>query len=131
MKIDVNELLEKIREGVNPFEYVENDSDVDLLSSAIVQQGEEGDPFYNDTAEMLLKAIIYYLKTNGNEEKSLKRCKEIAELGTDRSKMDELFANVDSSNPGKMYYSNVSIASDRTYSGVIEVLNKKLSSIVK
>ena len=61
-----SEILQLIREGVNPLEYMEGDYDIDLVTKAITHAESSEDPYFDDMAETLLKSIVYYLyeKTN-------------------------------------------------------------------
>ena len=67
-------------DGYNPLHHINNEIDVDIIANTIVKgQGDGGkssDPFWDDMAEMLMKALIYYLKSKLGKFDS----KEIAEV---------------------------------------------------
>ena len=71
------EVLQLIEGGVNPLEYLEGDYDIDLVTKAVAHKEVSEDPYFDDMAELLLKAIVHYLYAKKNETKSLSRCKEI------------------------------------------------------
>ena len=69
-------------DGYNPLMHISSEIDVDVIANTIVkgQQSEGGksDPFWDDSAEMLLKALIYYLiATRPEEEQNLASCAEL------------------------------------------------------
>ena len=69
-------------DGYNPLHHINNEIDVDIIANTIVKgQGDGGkssDPFWDDMSEMLMKALIYYLKaTRPPEEQNLASCAEL------------------------------------------------------
>ena len=52
-------------DGYNPLMHISSERDVDIIANTIVKgqksEGAGSDPFWDDSAEMLLKALIYYL----------------------------------------------------------------------
>ena len=59
-------------DSYNPLMHIQNNIDVDIIAHTIVK-GQEGgsnssDPFWDDNAETLLKALIYYLLTVAKDE---------------------------------------------------------------
>ena len=71
-------------DGYNPLLHIRSEIDVDVIANTIVkgQKSEAGssDPYWDDMAEMLLKALIYYLMATRPEEeqklsKLLRTCK--------------------------------------------------------
>lgn len=53
-------------DGYNPLHHINNEIDVDIIANTIVKgqgEGKSSDPFWDDMSEMLLKALIYYLKS--------------------------------------------------------------------
>lgn len=124
------ELIELIKTGINPLEYIQNDLDVDFISSAIISINVSEDSYFDDMADILLKSFIYYLKSAGNEVKTLGRCKELVDLGLNNDK--ETLQNMISSNESsKSLFTGINIASDETYNKIFETLNSKLSEILK
>ena len=54
------ELLSIIKGGTNPLDYIKNESDVDLICSAIAHESKSQDPYFDETAETLtLKAAAH------------------------------------------------------------------------
>ncbi len=55
----------KNSDGYNPLMHIESEIDVDVIANTIVKgqkvEGSNSDPYWDDMAEMLLKALIYYL----------------------------------------------------------------------
>lgn len=125
-----NELLNLIKEGVNPLEFIKEERDIDFVCNALVIEGNDEDPFYEESAENLLRAILYYLVFTDNEEKTLARCKEIAKMGLNEENAREEVKNLlDKEERAKTLYVSIDIASDRTYKEIFEKLNERLSKI--
>lgn len=118
------ELLNLIKEGVNPLEYVKEERDIDFISNSIIIDGNDEDPYYEETAEIVFKAILYYVLFTHNEEKTLERCKEIAKMKIEEIK--ELVAKEERAN---VLFKPVEIASEKTAKEVFEKLNDRLSKI--
>ena len=69
-------------DGYNPLMHISSEIDVDVVANTIVkgQKSESGssDPYWDDMAEMLLKALIYYLMAmRPEEEQNLASCSEL------------------------------------------------------
>lgn len=125
-----SELLDIIKEGVNPLDYIKEERDIDFVCNALVIEGNDEDPFYEESAENLLRAILYYLVFTDNEEKTLARCKEIAKMGLNEENARETVKNLlDKEERAKTLYVSIDIASDRTYREIFEKLNERLSKI--
>ena len=63
-------------DGYNPLMHISSELDVDVIANTIVkgQKTDSGsDPYWDDMAEMLLKALIYYLI--GRRTKLSKLCR--------------------------------------------------------
>ena len=61
----LNRCRPKKSDGYNPLMHIESEIDVDVIAATVVKgQKKEGastqDPFWDNTAKMLLKACIYY-----------------------------------------------------------------------
>ena len=85
-------------DGYNPLHHINNEIDVDIIANTIVKgQGDGGkssDPFWDDMSEMLMKALIYYLKaTRPLEEQSLSSCSELVRAANNNGG-DNLLANL-------------------------------------
>lgn len=125
-----SELLDIIKEGVNPLDYIKEERDIDFVCNALVIEGNDEDPFYEESAENLLRAILYYLVFTDNEEKTLARCKEIAKMGLNEENARETVKNLlDKEERAKTLYVSIDIASDRTYREIFEKLNERLTKI--
>lgn len=128
------ELLSIIRGGTNPLNYIKNEGDVDFICSAIAHENKSEDTYFDDSAETLLKAIVYYLIDMKEETKTLERCKEIVELGLieddGRTKVKDLFEVLGEEERARLLYTSIDIATDRTYKEIFETLNKKLAGIL-
>lgn len=125
-----SELLDIIKEGVNPLDYIKEERDIDFVCNALVIEGNDEDPFYEESAENLLRAILYYLVFTDNEEKTLARCKEIAKMGLKEENARETVKNLlDKEERAKTLYVSIDIASDRTYREIFEKLNERLTKI--
>lgn len=125
-----NELLDLIREGVNPLEFIKDERDIDFVCNSLVIEGKDEDLFYEESAENLLRAILYYLVYTDNEEKTLNRCKEIAKIGLNEENARENIKELlDKEERAKTLYVSIDIASDKTYKEIFEKLNERLSRI--
>lgn len=125
-----SELLGLIREGVNPLEFIKDERDIDFVCNSLVIEGKDEDLFYEESAENLLRAILYYLVYTDNEEKTLNRCKEIAKIGLNEEKARENIKELlDKEERAKTLYVSIDIASDKTYKEIFEKLNERLSKI--
>jgi len=118
------ELLNLIKEGINPLEYVKNDRDIDFISNSIIIEGNDEDSYYEETAGITFKSILYYVLYTDNEERTLNRCKEIA-----RFDMDKIIELVSKEERAKVLFKPVEIASEKTAKEVFEKLNDRLSKI--
>lgn len=124
------EVLELIKGGTNPLEYIESERDIDLICKAIANAEKSEDTYWDDMADILLKSIIYYLRDKEDETKTLARCKEIVEtvIASDdkRKTMTDL---VGANESARVLYKPVEIASDKNHDFIFETLNTKLSKI--
>lgn len=118
------ELLNLIKERINPLEYVKEEKDIDFISDSIIIEGTDEDAYYEETAEIVFKSILYYVLFTKNEEKTLERCKKIAQMQIEEIK--ELVAKEERAN---VLFKPVEIASEKTAKEVFEKLNDRLSKI--
>lgn len=135
-KIKVLNLVNpKNSDGYNPLAHIKSDLDVDVIASTIIKGQEKGggpsDPFWNDTAEMLLKSLIYYLiATRPPEEQNLASCAEMVRAAAAENNGGNLLKDMMSvlpiDHPARMYYKNVEVASDKTFSSILVSLQAKL-----
>lgn len=121
------EFLNMIKEGINSLEYVKEEKDIDFISNSIIIEGNDEDSYYEETAEIVLKSILYYVLFVENEKRTLQRCKEIAKMGMeDMEKVKELVSKEERANT---LFKPVEIASEKTAKEVFEKLNERLSKI--
>ena len=124
------ELLNLIKEGVNPLEYIKEERDIDFVCHSLVIERTDEDPFWEDSAENLLRAILYYVVFTDNEEKTLARCKNIVEIGLNEADGREKIANLlEKEERAKILYVPINIASDKTCRSIFETLENRLSKV--
>ena len=122
-----SELLDIIKEGINPLEYIKEERDIDFVSNSIIIEGNDEDSYFEETAELVFKAFLYYLLFTDEEEKTLNRCKEIANIGLENiEKVKEMMEKEERAN---VLFKPVEIASEKTVKEVFEKLNERLSKI--
>ena len=121
-------------DGYNPLFHISSNIDVDVIANTIIkgQQAEGGkaDPYWDDMAEMLLKALIYYLMaTRPPEEQNLASCAELVRAANNNggsNLLTELMNELPFDHPARMNYKSIEIASDKTYSSILSTLQSKL-----
>ena len=55
------ELLDIIKQGINILDYVKDERDIDFVTNAIIIEGIDEDIYYEETAEIVFKSILYYI----------------------------------------------------------------------
>lgn len=135
-KIKVLNLVNpKNSDGYNPLAHIKSDLDVDVIASTIVKgqktAGSSADPFWDDTAEMLLKSLIYYLlATRPPEEQNLASCAEMVRAAAADSNggnlLKEMMSVLPIEHPARTYYKNVEVASEKTFSSILVSVQAKL-----
>ena len=121
-------------DGYNPLMHITSELDVDVIANTIVkgQKSESGasDPYWDDMAEMLLKALIYYLiATRPPEEQNLASCAELvraANANGGSNLLTELISALPYDHPARMYYKSIEIAPEKTYGSILSSLQSKL-----
>lgn len=120
-------------DGYNPLLHISSELDVDVIANTVVkgQQSENGsDPYWDDMAEMLLKALIYYLiATRPEEEQNLASCAELVRAANNNggsNLLTELINELPLDHPARMYYKSIEIAPEKTYSSILSSLQSKL-----
>jgi len=121
-------------DGYNPLMHISSEIDVDVIANTIIkgQQSEGGksDPFWDDSAEMLLKALIYYLiATRPEEEQNLASCAELVRAANNKggsNLLTELISQLPYDHPARMNYKSIEIAPEKTYSSILSTLQSKL-----
>lgn len=124
----------KNSDGYNPLAHIKRDIDVDVIASTIIKgqnKGGSSDPFWDDTAEMLLKSLIYYLiAVRPPEEQSLASCAEMVRAAAADSNggnlLKEMMSVLPLDHPARTYYKNVEVAADKTFSSILVSLQAKL-----
>lgn len=134
-EIKVLNLVEpKFSDGYNPLMHISSELDVDVIANTIVkgQQTDSGkqDPYWDDMAEMLLKALIYYLiATRPEEEQNLASCAELVRAANNNggsNLLTELMNQLPYDHPARMYYKSIEIAPEKTYGSILSSLQSKL-----
>ena len=121
-------------DGYNPLMHISSGLDVDVIANTIVKgqksDGGSADPFWDDSAEMLLKALIYYLlATRPEEEQNLASCAELvraANTNGGNNLLTELMSQLPYDHPARMNYKSIEIAPEKTYSSILSSLQSKL-----
>ncbi len=120
-------------DGYNPLLHIRSEIDVDVIANTIVkgQKTESGsDPYWDDMAEMLLKALIYYLMaTRPDEEQNLASCAELvraANTNGGSNLLTELMNQLPYDHPARMNYKSIEIAPEKTYGSILSSLQSKL-----
>ena len=114
--------------------HISSERDVDIIANTIVKgqksEGAGSDPFWDDSAEMLLKALIYYLiATRPEEEQNLASCAELVRAANNKggsNLLTDLISVLPYDHPARMNYKSIEIASDKTYASILSTLQSKL-----
>ena len=124
------ELLETIKQGVNILDYIKDERDIDFVTNAIVSEKNDEDSYYEETAEIVFKSILYYVLFTEGEIKTLERCREIAKYGmNDIDGINKIKNMVSKEERANVLFKPVEIASEKTQKAVFEKLNERLSKI--
>lgn len=121
-------------DGYNPLMHISSEIDVDVIANTIVKgqktDAAGSDPFWDDSAEMLLKALIYYLMaTRPEEEQNLASCAELVRAANSKggsNLLTELISKLPYDHPARMNYKSIEIAPEKTYSSILSTLQSKL-----
>ena len=118
-------------DGYNPLMHIA--SELDVIANTIVkgQKTDSGsDPYWDDMAEMLLKALIYYLiATRPEEEQNLASCAEVVRAANKNggsNLLSDLMSQLPYDHPARMYYKSIEIAPEKTYGSILSSLQSKL-----
>ena len=114
--------------------HIQSEIDVDVIANTIVKGQSDvqsqSDPYWDDMAEMLLKALIYYLlATRPEEEQNLASCAELVRAANNNgggNLLTELMNQLPYDHPARMNYKSIEIAPDKTYSSILSSLQSKL-----
>ena len=121
-------------DGYNPLMHVNSEIDVDVIAHTIVKgqksTDSSSDPFWDDSAETLLKALIYFLlATRPEEEQNLASCAELVRAANSNggnNLLTELMSQLPYDHPARMNYKSIEIAPEKTYSSILSTLQSKL-----
>lgn len=134
-KIKVLNLVHpQFSDGYNPLMHISSEIDVDVIANTIVKgqktDGGGSDPFWDDSAEMLLKALIYFLMaTRPEEEQNLASCAELVRAANNNggsNLLTDLISKLPYDHPARMNYKSIEIAPEKTYSSILSTLQSKL-----
>lgn len=111
----------------NPISNICSDQDVDTLAHILVtgankEGGGGDDPFWNDTAKMLISATIYYvLSVLPLEQQNIGSCLNIIRQGgSDSSIFEKLFIDdLKPEHPGRKQYESFKTAADKTMQSIV------------
>ena len=112
-------------DGYNPLMHIASELDVDVIANTIVkgQKTDSGsDPYWDDMAEMLLKALIYYLIATRPEEELVRA----ANKNGGSNLLSDLMSQLPYDHPARMYYKSIEIAPEKTYGSILSSLQSKL-----
>ena len=120
-------------DGYNPLMHISSELDVDVIANTIVKgqkTDSSSDTYWDDMAEMLLKALIYYLiATRPEEEQNLASCAELVRAANNNggsNLLTELISQLPYDHPARMYYKSIEIAPEKTYGSILSSLQSKL-----
>lgn len=111
----------------NPLAHIIDHQSVDVIAHTIVmgtkkEGAASSDPFWDETAKMLLKAAIYYvISVLPEEEQNLSSCINIIRAGgADDTVFKKLFIDeLKPEHPGRKEYENFSTAADKTMQSIV------------
>ena len=126
----------KYSDGYNPLSHIRGTTDVDIIAKIISKKDDVGgkkggDPFWDQTSEALLKALMYYvLLTRPKEEHSLASCLALVRLGGEREGEDlmNLFMELPFDNPARRAFETIRLGSEKTFSNILVSLAAKLEA---
>ena len=126
----------KFSDGYNPLSHIRGSTDVDIIAKIISKKddkggGKGGDPFWDQTSEALLKAMMYYVLLNRpKEEHSLASCLSLVRLGGENEGEDlmNLFMDLPFDNPARRAFETIRLGSEKTFSNILVSLAAKLEA---
>ncbi|MBO5179105.1 MAG: type IV secretory system conjugative DNA transfer family protein [Clostridia bacterium] len=126
----------KYSDGYNPLSHIRGTTDVDIVAKIISKKDDKGgakggDPFWDQTSEALLKAVMYYiLLTRPQEEHSLASCLALVRLGGENEGEDlmKLFMDLPFDNPARRAFETIRLGSEKTFSNILVSLAAKLEA---
>lgn len=123
-------------DGYNPLSHVRGTTDVDIIAKIISKKDEVGgkkssDPFWDQTSEALLKALMYYvLLKRPEEEHSLASCLALVRLDGENEGEDlrDLFMALPFEDPARRAFETIRLGSEKTFSNILVSLAAKLEA---
>ena len=142
-KVKVLDLISpKCSHGYNPLDYAKDDNDVqklvaNLFKATIPKGTQSSDPFWDLAAQMLLSALIFYLKYEApQEEQNFAMIGEMLRAGKPKeseedyqSPLDILFYRLEKKNPNHIavkYYKDYRAGAGKTLQSIIITLTARL-----
>ena len=129
----LNLVRPQFSDGYNPLMHISSELDVDVIANTIVKgqkTDSSSDPYWDDMAEMLLKALIYYLiATRPEEEQNLASCAELVRAANKNggsNLLSDLIGQLPYDHPARMNYKSIEIAPEKTYGSILSSLQSKL-----
>ena len=131
----INLVDPRVSDGYNPLSHIRGTLDVDTIAK-IISNKEGGDkkssdPFWDQTSEALLKAVMYYIILNRpEEERSLASCLALVRLGgeNDGEDLRNIFMDLPFDNPARKAFETIRLGSEKTFSNILVSLAAKLEA---
>lgn len=135
-KVHVINLAEpRYSDGYNPLAHIRSTLDVDTIVKIISKKeggdSKSNDPFWDQTSEALLKAVIYYIMfKRPQEEWSLASCLALVRLGGENEGEDlrNLFMALPFDDPARKAFETIRLGSEKTFSNILVSLAAKLEA---
>ena len=135
-KVHVINLAEpKCSDGYNPLSHIRGTLDIDTIVKIISKkeggEAKSNDPFWDQTSEALLKAVIYYIMLNRPEKEwSLASCLALVRLGGENEGEDlrNIFMSLPFDNPARKAFETIRLGSEKTFSNILVSLAAKLEA---
>lgn len=134
----INLVDPKCSDGYNPLSHIRPSHealDVDTIAKIISNKDggdkKSSDPFWDQTSEALLKAVLYYILYNRpKEEHSLASCLALVRLGgeNDGDDLRNLFMDLPFDNPARKCFETIRLGSDKTFANILISLAAKLEA---
>lgn len=116
----------RISDGYNFLEQIDTDDDFTDLMDIIAGEDNAADPYWDNSAKILLKAVTYYiLALKEGKEKNMHEA--ISMLSYEPSYMDSLMNVMPEDHPSKKYYTMLKNVPEKTYGSIVATLMSKLS----
>lgn len=122
-------------DGFNPIVNIKDETDLDIVTNTIIR-GQDGagptggDQYWDNMAELLLKAIILFLKAaTPKEERNLASCANLVRMANNNGSFNEfdlLMSYLPQGHKARKYYDSVKLSADKAYSSVLSTLQSKL-----